>query len=198
MSMGEKPVGVGRVWLRVILIVALVVKVGMAGVWTGGLLTAREVSAADTSGSSSARGSEPSKPVAPMAKKRPVLDLLSDLEQRQQELDMREQELEQRAARLKVLEQDVTSKIATLEEIEKRLSGEAETRRTSGAEAAQSLAKIYAAMKPADAAPILDQLDDRTILTIFRRMKEKQIGEILPLMSRSRAIVLTQAIALRR
>ncbi len=198
MKMSEKPVGVGRAWLRVILIVALIVKVGTAGVWTGGLLTAREVSAADTSGASRAMASDKPKPVAPMAQKRPVLDLLSDLEQRQQELDAREQELEQRAARLKVLEQDVTTKIATLEEIEKRLSGEAETRRTSGAEAAQSLAKIYAAMKPADAAPILDQLDDRTILTIFRRMKEKQIGEILPLMSRSRAIVLTQAIALRR
>ena len=198
MTKGVTTTGSRRTLLRAILVVALIVKVGMAGVWTGGLLTASEVSAADTSTRSQGRDGERQVPAVPMAQKRPVLDLLSELEQRQQELDTREQELEQRAARLKVLEQDVTMKIATLEEIEKRLSGEAETRRTSGAEAAQSLAKIYAAMKPADAAPILDQLDDQTILTIFRRMKEKQIGEILPLMSRSRAIVLTQAIALRR
>ena len=36
-----------------------------------------------------------------------------------------------------------------------------------------------------------------TVLTIFRRMKEKQVGEILPLLSRERAIALTQALAER-
>jgi len=36
------------------------------------------------------------------------------------------------------------------------------------------------------------------VLTIFGRMKEKQIGEILPLMSRDKAIVLTRSLAERR
>lgn len=43
----------------------------------------------------------------------------------------------------------------------------------------------------------MDRLDDPTVLTIFRRMKEKQVGEILPLMTRERAIALTQALAER-
>jgi flagellar motility protein MotE (MotC chaperone) len=53
-------------------------------------------------------------------------------------------------------------------------------------------------MKPESAAPILDRLDEPTVLTIFRRMKEKQVGEILPLMSREHAIALTQALAERQ
>lgn len=37
-----------------------------------------------------------------------------------------------------------------------------------------------------------------TVLTIFRRMKETEVGEILPLMNRERAIALTQALAEQR
>ena len=84
-----------------------------------------------------------------------------------------------------------------VEEIEKRLESRAKAASAAVAAAAESLAKIYGAMKPAEAAPILDRLDDATVLTIFARMKEKQIGEILPLMSRERAIALTQSLAER-
>jgi len=188
-----------RGWLRVALLGVLVVKVGMAGLWTGGLLGAGEASAADAKIPKTAKARPAEGPSTVTSGRRPpVRDILAALEERQRELDAREQEMERRAERLALLEQDVTAKIAALEQIEKRLAGAAKTRRTSGDEAAESLAKIYAAMKPGDAAPILDQLDDRTVLTIFERMREKQIGEILPLMSRERAIVLTQAIALRR
>ena len=92
-------------------------------------------------------------------------------------------------------EKDVTAKVASLEEIEKRLSARAKAATQAVDAAAESLAKIYGAMKPEAAAPILDRLDDPTVLTIFRRMKEKQVGEILPLMTRERAIALTQALA---
>jgi flagellar motility protein MotE (MotC chaperone) len=124
--------------------------------------------------------------------------LLVAVERRQAELDARERELAGREERLALYEKDVTAKVANLEEIEKRLSTRAKAASQAVDASAESLAKIYGGMKPEAAAPILDRLDDMTVLTIFRRMKEKQVGEILPLMNRDRAIALTQALAEQR
>ena len=124
-----------------------------------------------------------------------VRTLIEGITRRQAELDARARELDAREEHLKVYEQDVTAKIASLEEIEKRLQARAKAASAAIDAAAESLAKVYGAMKPADAAPILERLDEPTVLTIFGRMKEKQIGDILPLMSKEKAISLTQALA---
>jgi len=124
--------------------------------------------------------------------------LLDAVARRQAELDEREHELARREEKLQLFEQDVTAKISSLEELEKRLQARAKAASAAVDAAAESLAKVYGAMKPEDAAPILERLDEPTVLTIFGRMKEKQIGEILPLMSRDKAIVLTRSLAERR
>jgi flagellar motility protein MotE (MotC chaperone) len=143
-----------------------------------------------------ATASEP-KPAAGAAVRPDVRSLLEALERRQNELDARERELASKEERLALYEKDVTAKVARLEEIEKRLSARATAATQAVDAAAESLAKIYGGMKPEAAAPILDRLEDPTVLTIFRRMKEKQVAEILPLMTRERAIALTQALAER-
>jgi flagellar motility protein MotE (MotC chaperone) len=122
-------------------------------------------------------------------------EMVEAIARRQSELDAREREVAAREEHLKIYEQDVTAKIASLEEIEKRLQVRAKSASAAIDAAAESLAKVYGAMKPTDAAPILVRLDEPTVLTIFGRMKEKQIGEILPLMSKEKAIALTQALA---
>ena len=127
-----------------------------------------------------------------------VRGLLVALERRQAELDTREREIVGREERLALYEKDVTAKVASLEEIEKRLSTRAKAASQAVDAAAESLAKVYGTMKPEAAAPILDRLDEATVLTIFHRMKEKQVGEILPLMTREHAITLTQALAARQ
>jgi len=51
-----------------------------------------------------------------------------------------------------------------------------------GAERQESLAKlakVYEAMKPAKAAPILETLDPETVLEILRRMKPRQAAKML-------------------
>jgi flagellar motility protein MotE (MotC chaperone) len=144
-----------------------------------------------------ASAAEPKALTGPGAKP-DVRALLGALEKRQAELEARARELDGREERLALYEKDVIAKVASLEEIEKRLSARAKAATQAVDAAAESLAKIYGTMKPESAAPILDRLDDPTVLTIFRRMKEKQVGEILPLMTRERAIALTQALAERQ
>jgi flagellar protein FlbB len=136
------------------------------------------------------------RPAVEAGGKRPEARALVDaIARRQAELDGRERELAAREERLRVFEQDVVAKVASLEEIEKRLQGRAKAASAAVDAAAELLAKVYGAMKPADAAPILERLDEATVLSIFGRMKEKQIGEILPLMTKDKAIALTHALA---
>lgn len=137
------------------------------------------------------------KPAPGVVTRPDVRALLESLERRQAELDAREREVASKEERLALYERDVIAKVASLEEIEKRLAARATAATQAVDAAAESLAKIYGGMKPEAAAPILDRLDDPTVLTIFRRMKEKHVAEILPLMTRDRAIALTQALAER-
>lgn len=124
-----------------------------------------------------------------------VKALLESLSRRQAELDQREKTLAAREEKLALYEKDVTEKIAHLEQVGKTLKDELKRTHSATDEAAASLAKVYGAMKPSEAAPILDQLDEATALRILTRMKEKQVGEILPLMTRERAIGLTRSLA---
>jgi len=124
-----------------------------------------------------------------------VKALLESLSRRQAELDQREKTLAAREEKLALYEKDVTEKIAHLEQVGKTLKDELKRTHSASDEAAASLAKVYGAMKPSEAAPILDQLDEATALRILTRMKEKQVGEILPLMTRERAIGLTRSLA---
>jgi flagellar motility protein MotE (MotC chaperone) len=121
--------------------------------------------------------------------------MLEELSRRQGELDQREKTVAAREQKLALYEKDVTDKIAQLEQVGKTLKDELKRTSAASDEAAASLAKVYGAMKPNEAAPILDQLDEATALRILTRMKEKQVGEILPLMTRDRAIVLTRSLA---
>ena len=58
-----------------------------------------------------------------------------------------------------------------------------------------AVTKIYQSMRPEEAAPIIDRLDDATATRIFGCMKEKQIGAILGAMNRERAVAVTKALA---
>jgi flagellar motility protein MotE (MotC chaperone) len=126
---------------------------------------------------------------------RGMADLLDSVTRRQAELEAREKRLGEREQQLALFEKDVSGKITELEKLEEQLQTQAAEAKASSQEAADSLAKVYAAMKPADAAPILDKLDDATVLRIFKGMRAKQIGEILPLMSADKAVLLTRSLA---
>ena len=128
-----------------------------------------------------------------LARSRGFRDLLEAVRQRGAELDQREQALAGRETAMKSLEKTVADEIARLEGL-----GKAATARggeATGAPAALALTKVYETMKPEEAGPILDRLDDATVKGILGRMKERQVGSILAAMSRDRAVALTRALA---
>lgn len=55
------------------------------------------------------------------------------------------------------------------------------------------LSRLYGVMKPEEAVPILNQLDDQEILVIFSKMEEEQVAKLLANFDSKRAARLTQA-----
>jgi flagellar motility protein MotE (MotC chaperone) len=130
------------------------------------------------------------------ARTRGFRDALEAVRQRGVDLDQREQAVAEREAAVKALARTLEGQLAALEGTVPAAPG-------AGAEAASPAAgacgvavtKIYQSMKPEEAAPILDQLDDATVKAIFGCMKEKQIGALLGVMNRDRAAALTRVLA---
>ncbi|MDT8901294.1 MotE family protein [Anaeroselena agilis] len=54
------------------------------------------------------------------------------------------------------------------------------------------LARLYSEMKPDEAVPILNQLDDPTVLAILGKMEDSQVAKIMSLFDARRAARLTQ------
>jgi len=171
--------------------VLVALKLALGAAWLGGALAGaatRITSTAPTDAGSSRRA-------AAVAGSPRVREVLAAVARRQAELEERAERIRSREEHLKAYEEDVAARIDDLEKIEKRLGHASEAAEKEAEEAAASLAKVYAAMKPAAAAPILDALDDATVLRILSKMRAKQVGELLPLLSREKAIGLTRALA---
>jgi len=164
-------------WVRVGLLAGLAVKAVIVGAWWWTSVARAERPLAET-------------PVAPdlFAKSRGFRELLEAVRQRGEELDRREQALAMREAAVKALEQALTETAGRVEARGGAPSGE-----TTGCGVA--VTKIYQSMRPEEAAPIIDRLDDATATRIFGCMREKQIGAILGAMNRERAVAVTKALA---
>ncbi len=83
--------------------------------------------------------------------------------------------------------------LETIQKLEARQKEYAEERERS----AVKLAKMYEAMKPAQAAPIISALDMEIILDIMSRMKERQAAKILASMDAGLAAQVSTRMSLK-
>ena len=166
-------------WVRVGLLAGLAAKAVVVGAWWWTSVARAERSVAEA-------------PVAPdlFAKSRGFRELLEAVRQRGEELDRREQALATREAAVKAMEQALAE---TAGRVEGGGGGAPSGETTTGCGVA--VTRIYQSMRPEEAAPIIDRLDDATATRIFGCMKEKQIGAILGAMNRERAVAVTRALA---
>ncbi len=126
---------------------------------------------------------------------REVARLSDGVARRQAELEQREREMDGRADLLAEQERHVGEEIARLEALEAGLGDRLAQGAQAEDAAAASLAKVYAAMKPEEAAAILGELDDDTLLRIVSRMRSKELGLILSRLDAKRAVVVTTRLA---
>ncbi len=105
-----------------------------------------------------------------------VQDALLLLQQQKQEL---EQDLLQLEEDQKLLEEEKTSLADEIDQVKQAgMVGDEDAAKARAERLAQSVA-LYAAMRPADAAAIMDGLSDNLILEILPQLEQRQAGRIL-------------------
>lgn len=97
------------------------------------------------------------------------------------------------AVQEQVLAQSRTSLLEVIQKLEDRQKVYVEEKERS----AVKLAKMYEAMKPAQAAPIMSSLDLEIILDIMGRMKERQAAKILARMDAGLAAQVSTRMSLK-
>ena len=126
------------------------------------------------------------------------IEVLYNLVERREKLDRREAELVAREALLDAAEKRMQAHILELQEL--RTSIEALVREYDEQERAEleSVVKIYEAMKPKDAAAILEKLEMPVLLSIAEAMKERRLSAILADMAPDRAREITAEMARKK
>jgi hypothetical protein len=175
---------------RAVVAAGIAAKIALAGAWWW-----TSVARAEKTGAGG-----PGVAVDLFERSRGFRELLAAVEQRGQELDRREQAVAEREAALKALEAALGDQVAKLEPAPAAGAApgaprDAAAPAANGGPCGVVVTKVYQSMKPEEAAPILDRLDDATATSIFACMKERQVGAILALMNKDRAVALTKALA---
>jgi flagellar motility protein MotE (MotC chaperone) len=124
--------------------------------------------------------------------------VLQELRQRRQELDAREQAVTAREAVLAAAEHKLDQRVAELQALQQHLEALEAARQQRQDASWQGLVKLYATMKPRDAAKIFDDLDTPVLLEVVDRMNERKAAPILAAMQPDRAREVTEKLAAMR
>src|SRR4029078_8597084 len=132
-------------------------------------------------------------PVAPRGE-RAILERLSD---RRKQLDERNRELEMRENLLKAAEKRVEARVAELKELEAKVKSSLEQRDQDDLKRFKGVVTMYENMKPKDAARIFEPLDQKILVDVSAQMKPATMSAILAQMSPDAAERLTVELANR-
>ncbi len=107
------------------------------------------------------------------------MDLLTSLSERRNALDERQREIDLKASVMSAAEKRVDDKIAQLKALQANIEKLLGQRDTKEAESLDGLVRIYAAMKPKDAARIFESLDNTVRIGVAGRMKPDTMAGIM-------------------
>jgi len=114
---------------------------------------------------------------------------------RARDYEKRELDLEREKLKLTEEQQRINNERDSLEAVKRELGMLTGQREGYEKERIQKLAKVCEGMRPEDAAPIISQLDDQTIVEIFLQMDDRRVARILGEMPIDRATEITQRLS---
>lgn len=132
------------------------------------------------------------------AMSRSEIGLLQELAERRSELKQRESQLDMRERLLQATEKRLNDKIAALKASEAEIKLLVDAHDQQEDAKLKSLVRVYEAMKPQDAARILEKLDPKILLDVVQRMSERKIAAVLSAMTPDSAKSLTTELATRK
>lgn len=126
------------------------------------------------------------------------IDLLQKLAERREQIEAREKELAMREGLLQAAETRIDRKVAELKELQGTINGLLKQYDEREAEKVAQLVRIYATMKPKDAARIFNDLDMPILISVMVNMKESKSAPILASMEAEKARALTEELSRMR
>jgi flagellar motility protein MotE (MotC chaperone) len=123
------------------------------------------------------------------------VSLFTKLEERKKELDVRETSLNKLEEELQKQKEDLEKRLASLEDVRGKIAAKLEDKVKSDGEKVTALVAVYSNMKPAQAAKIIEGLNEDLAVEVLTKMKNKNTAEILNTMDSEKAKHLSEKFA---
>ena len=104
---------------------------------------------------------------------------LDAIEKREQDVEKTEKQQSEKESQLKMFEGELASQRNELEKIQNAIKSILVELQLSEKKNIKRLANVYSLMAPEDAVPIIEELDDETIVQILSLMKERQAARLM-------------------
>ena len=121
---------------------------------------------------------------------------LTSVKKEHEKLQQWEKELKEKELRLKKIELDIVSKEEKLKNIKSEITNIYNEIKKMKEENVKDLAIIYSKMKPAQAAEIINKMDDALAVKIFLKMQPNKTAKILNIVNKDKAVKITEKLAL--
>lgn len=153
------------------------------------LSTALQTSDLQSSNSEAVR-----KDASPSSFTQSEIQILQELAERREALDLRSSEIDKKAVQLKVSELEIEKRLKQLQEYEQKLKLLVQEYNEKEKAKIASLVKVYANMKPKEAARIFETLDLEVTVALLKEMKPTSSSAILAQITPAKAKAITDKI----
>ncbi|MFC4349690.1 MotE family protein [Kordiimonas lipolytica] len=153
-----------------------------------------EASDTDSDGSGSAATAAAAPPIIGLPSTE-EMELITQLRQRREDLEAREQQLDLQEQLLASTEKRINDKIVQLQELEVQIKKHLRLFEEVEEKQLDSIVAVYEKMKPKDAAPRFEALALQTQVDLVTRMKPAKVAALMENMSPQKASILTTELA---
>jgi flagellar motility protein MotE (MotC chaperone) len=134
---------------------------------------------------------------APLVAGGAASELAAHLAQRENELKRKEQLLLDKEQHLEKMQQEVEAKFQEVLALQREIQAFRLEKAESRSANLRSLAQIYGSMKPKEAAKLLDNMEEKLVVTVISTMKANEAAEILASMDSKKAAKISEALTKR-
>ena len=113
------------------------------------------------------------------------------------ELKEEEERLVKRRAELIAIQEKINKKIETLAQLRDDIRAEVARKKTLEEQKLKHLIKVYSAMKPQDAASLIEKLDIKLAIELLSKMKGEDVGNIMSFVNIEKAAKISEGLVKR-
>jgi len=124
-------------------------------------------------------------------------EVLSYLEQKETELKRKERNLQEQEQHLLEMQKDVEQKLQELIVVQKDIQNFRNEKAENKNASVRSLAQICGSMKPKEAAKLLENMDEKLVVSLVSTLKANEAAEIFAVMDSKKAAKISEALTQR-